>query len=86
MVHCQNGDINEMEAALKQEGGRKKITGPSSSIYWGMTLTNLSTSATALGGIADSNRRYALDSLTGHNFAYIIRKERSLELMLEIRQ
>lgn len=51
-------EIKEMETALKQESGRKRIKGPSPSFNPQLILTKLASSTTALRSGMAANERY----------------------------
>lgn len=56
LSRCRS-ELNTLEAALKQESGKKKVKGPTSSLDWGGTLTTLGAKTNTLRGIMETNRR-----------------------------
>lgn len=56
LLKCRN-ELNELEAVLKQEDGRKRIEKSSSWPDFEVTLTTLATNTTSLRGILDTERR-----------------------------
>lgn len=70
LSRCRN-EMSEMETALKQESGRKRVRGPSSSLGSEVILGNLAVNTTALKGLMSGSRTYDADYL-GFNLMLIV--------------